>query len=176
MGTHVTFLWHTHPPTPEVTHRHSIALYRLRQLQRFSQFQGRKYESYQLPEDSSASPCRNCMWEWIYCEDHLWKVLSTVQIWVISEDVALLQYMFHKILLQKLPLPNTFSAAGGLFMNLILGTVWEASRLNITPLPPPKKTPSDEKHTHQTILLHSFKRLLGLELGHLIITLCGIHN
>lgn len=96
----------------------------------------------------------------------------TVQIQIMSEDMALLQYMFHKILLQKLPLPNTFSEAGGIFMNLILSTIGEASRLNITP----KKLSSDEKHAYQTILLHSVKRLLGLGLGHLITTLRGLYN
>lgn len=54
--------------------------------------------------------------------------------------------MFHKILLLKLFLPNTFPLQQGEF--LFGGTIGIVSRPNITR----KNLPSDEKHTHQIII------------------------
>lgn len=71
----------------------------------------------------------------------------TIQIWMISEDEAPLQYMFHKILLLKLFLPNTFPMQQGDFY--LRGTIEIDFRLNIIP----KAFLLMRKHTHQAIVV-----------------------
>lgn len=116
---------------------------------RSSQFKGKGmgpisgWETYQLT-----------VWKLHVKQHKLWRPSlentichMTIQIWMISEDEAPLQYMFHKILLLKLFLPNTFPMQqGGFLFEGYNRNRFQAEYYS-------KSFSSDEKHTHQAIVV-----------------------